>query len=143
MGTWAVKSPEEVRVNIESVMEIPDDPIYYQESREEITGINFTAINRLVNKIAKNETEFKNQILVGEMHTHPITENQLSDPNRPWHPSRGDVESIVQAYAQGELSPNQPFLFGIAGPYRGKTGYAFYRIIKNGNRYDFRHVDWK
>lgn len=144
-GRWDVLGDNEVRVVIEAVLEMPNQPIYYTETKNRIRGVNLPAINEAIDQLRRMRPEYRHLELVGDFHTHLNTQDEELTPHgRPWHPSQGDIESIALSYESGILKTSHPFLFGIAGPFEGgQTGYSFYRIIKNAKGYDFRRVEWK
>ncbi len=142
-GKWEIKDPKNLLISVEGVLEIPD-PAYYIEKKGSINDINFPAIKKLISNLRNYHSGYSQLALVGEIHTHPTIQGELEDNQRPWHPSFWDIKYLVDTYKRGELDSNQPFIFGIAGAIgRGKTEYAFYRLIKTNGDYSIRTVEWK
>ena len=119
-----------------------NEPQYYTEGTNEIHSIDIPALQKLVTKIQGENPEFKQYDLIGEIHTHPIIPNKLSQNQHPCDPSDGDVGSISDHYERNVLKPDEPFIFGIAGRgENGQTEYAFYRLIKKDGRYEVRSLN--
>lgn len=143
LGTWKVAHVKKVLVNIEAVCEVPNDPVYYEEM-DKIRGVNIPALKSLVPVLQERYPEYGRLQLMGEIHTHPILQRELGKHQRPWHLSSTDKGVLVDAYEQGELDSKEPFLMGVAGRIEGgKTGYAFYRLVKIDSEYFILPVDWK
>lgn len=137
------KDPKNLLISVEAVLEIPD-PAYYVEKNGRISGINLLAIKKLISDLRNNHSGYSQLVLVGDIHTHPTLQNELDDHQRPWHPSSLDIKYLADTYKCGELDGSQPFIFGIAGAIgSGKTGYAFYRLIKANGDYLARAVNRK
>lgn len=132
-----------VNINIEAIMEIVEPYGYYHEGIEEITGINIQALEELV-KGLKDKEEYKGLKIVGDLHTHPVKQSQLDPDQRSFHLSQGDIDCMISHYTNGELDANSPYVFMIAGSLEdGKTGYAYYRVIKDGDKYHAVNVHEK
>ncbi|NOY35489.1 MAG: hypothetical protein GXP44_01030 [bacterium] len=55
--------------------------------------------------------------------------------------SRGDFDSVVAEYKNGNLSPDKPFIFGVAGrDASGKTIHKFYRMVKEEDKYLIQEI---
>ena len=124
----------------------PDEEInlFYQEKTEEVNS-NLGAIKKWVGDIQAAIPEFKNFDFIGDIHTHPITKNNELNKNiSACTPSDGDIEDIIREYECGVLSPDRPFVFGIAGRRAGNsTEYAFYRLVKQNNEYKIEQLGKK
>ncbi len=135
--------PKAVKIVINGILELKkNEPQYYTEGTNEIHSIDIPALQKLVTKIQGENPEFKQYDLIGEIHTHPIIPNKLSQNQHPCDPSDGDVGSISDHYERNVLKPDEPFIFGIAGRgENGQTEYAFYRLIKKDGRYEVRSLN--
>ena len=146
MGEYGIDESDEnkVFIFIKSILEAEPDkePGYYQEGKEEVI-VNLPRIKDLVRKIQERNPEFRQQNLVGEIHTHPVAygDPTLSVKQRPWHPSKEDFDPIENSYRDKILTPDKPFIFGIAGLNKNsKTRYGFYKAVKRGAAYTCSEV---
>ncbi len=141
LGTWERTPEGDIKLKVESVMEVPDQPHYYVEGKESVDNINIPALRQTVQYVSENDEASKGLELVGDIHTHPITQEELEPNQRPWMLSPEDIEAMVESYENGSLSADRPFIFGIAAPMPdGKTGYKFYRLIKSSEGYATQEV---
>lgn len=144
LGTWKIINPRLIQVNVEATFEIPNNPKYYREEKEKIAEVDMLAIKKTISNLKENFSEYRHLVLVGEIHTHPVQQKEINSNDRPWHLSPGDKSSLTSQYKCGNIDPSQPFLLGVAGATEdGKTGYAFYRLIKKNKKYHIRPVEWK
>jgi len=133
---------DSVRITVTGILEMQNEPIFYREEKEAVSGVNIPAIERFIQKYNDAYPGILNGTLVGDVHTHPVFTKDFENGLDPWTPSSGDIESIVADYERGALSNEKPFIFGIAGPADdGETQYAFYRLIKNDDNYEVREVE--
>lgn len=116
-------------VSIDSVIEMPDQPEFYEEATTKIKHINYSHSKDFIDRSKKQLGEQGE--LIGEIHTHPVTQSELPKNQAPWFPGLEDLDAWVDLYDSGFLKPGQPFIFGIAGAHEGKTVYAFYRLVKD------------
>lgn len=133
---------ENVKIVVSGILEMQDEPVYYKEEKEAVSGINIPAVNNFVKRLQEAYPEEKHSSLVGDVHTHPILAKDFENGLNPWMPSPGDIESIIGDYERGVLSKDRPFLFGIAGlDESGETHYSFYRIVHKDGKYEVREVE--
>lgn len=131
----------EVNLVIQAILELQNEPVYYQEGKEAVSGVNISAIKQLVTSMDNGDSG-NNLALIGDIHTHPLLPKDFENGLDPCSPSPGDIESIIADYERGALRPDEPFIFGIAGPdENGDTQYAFYRIICSNGVYGVKQVE--
>ncbi|GEM_PF-4221484 len=128
------------QILIKGILEMTrDEPGYYNEEVEEVSNINISALKKYAAELQKRYHEYKEFGFIGEMHTHPVMPKGNFIPEVP---SQFDIQSITNAYEDSRLKPNEPFIFAIAAPDRkGKTIYAFYRLVKRGKEYIVKEVE--
>jgi hypothetical protein len=142
LGKWKISNSSKAIVMVEAVMNI-NDPLYYREGIEKVEGVNIPAIKKLVAALKNHHKQYRNLTIVGEIHSHPIGQDELAEKQRSWHPSSGDLEILKENYVHGELSRSEPYLVGISGIYQNtRTGYAFYRLIRESEKYYFQEIEW-
>jgi hypothetical protein len=130
LGRWDKVDEESVKLIVEAVLQDPEQ-VHYSEQEGEVHAVNIPSLQLLASSVKKFSEEFSNLELVGEIHTHPTTQDELDPDQRPWMPSVEDKDAMMKCYDRGELGPDRPFVFGIAAPMSdGKTGYKFYRVVK-------------
>lgn len=136
LGTTETISTEEAKILIKGILQAEEhEHGYYDESTEVVENINLPAIQRMVEGIQQAHAEYRDFHLIGDIHTHPIKPEEREGIVGTI-PSEGDVESIAEAYRNGTLTPDKPFIFAVAAPdEKGETQYAFYRLIKRGETY--------
>ena len=132
-------SHDKIKVKIEAVTELPDQPDFYEEGNAGVRIKNIQRAKLVLDKAM--EQEGLDWQFIGEIHTHPITQSELEENQRPWHPSPEDEQGWKSFYESGFLKSGQPCIFGIAGSYEGKTGYAFYRVIKHENDWGIQRIE--
>ena len=135
-----------MNVYVDATLEIPDDPRYYTEGRNEVSNIQIPAIRQFIEVYKKHHLLEKHFEMIGNIHTHPGLPHEFRDGVKPWHPSDPDIECVVQWYVDGQIPYDKPFIFGVAGPTHtpGETGYTFYRVVKTGkDSYEHRKIEWK
>lgn len=141
LGDWQIVDFNKVRVAVKYTIEIPDQAEFYNESNNHILGVNIPSINNLVESLKEACPEFSQLDIVGEIHTHPVVESEGVQNQKSFWPSRGDISSIVQEYIRGNLSQANPYIFVIGGALEsGETGYSYFRITKNFDKYSFAQV---
>jgi hypothetical protein len=75
-------------------------------------------------------------LLVGDIHTHPVLAEEMEAGMHPASPSTDDAKDIILDYEAGVLRPDQPFIFAISFLDKNKKpAYGFYRLVKEGNKY--------
>ncbi len=138
LGIVDVSDSEKPIVHIEGILERGDeDPLYYEEEKEGV-HVGLPAIKLWIDQIRRANPEYSHLEMVGDVHTHPILPQQFRGV---YSPSQEDIDDIVKHYESGVLSPNKPFIFAIAAPDElGQTMYAFYRIVKKGNKYSYKSI---
>jgi len=126
-------STEKVIVEIEAVLDVPDEPELYIEN---IAQCDFDlAYCRAWVQQALPHLDQPEWQLVGYLHTHPKL-RQLS-----WVPSQGDLDTWIHHYESGTLVPGSPFLFIIGGRKdEQRTGYAAYRIVYEDEKWKVARV---
>lgn len=140
LGDYRILSGK-ININIKAILQ-DDSGDVYQEKDEEII-VDLGRIKKWIENIKSLYPEFKKLNFIGEMHTHPITEgNKLDKDKMACLCSNEDFENIVNEYKKGILSPNEPFIFGIAGRTKkwNETFYSFYRIIKIKGKYHIKKI---
>jgi hypothetical protein len=147
LGDFNQIDENNVDLNIKGILEADENEkdLFYKEKTEAVTP-NLSAIKKWVTKIQSALPEYKNFNFIGDIHTHPITkDNQLDKNVSASSPSNEDVVDIIQEYENGTLSPNEPFIFGIAGRknLNKETEYAFYRLVKDNNEYKIIQLEKK
>lgn len=136
LGTWS-RTVEGGHVRIEGVCDFSDEPGFLREGEEEVV-VNFDAVKKSVEDIKQANKEYARLEIVGEIHTHPLFKEEMDDNLRPWIPSTGDVDAIVEEIKKGNIKADRPFIMAIAVPSpdrNGKTVYAYYRLVKRGEKY--------
>lgn len=144
LGDFSITDDNTVIVYLDYVLEVPDEEekksLYYEESELEIS-INLENIKVLVDNLKKENSEFKNVNFIGDIHTHPIKQEELKDTSiTPLMPSDTDIASVVNDYKKGILSANRPFIFAIAGIVNNQMEYAFYRLVKKDDKYYYQRL---
>jgi hypothetical protein len=136
LGNFERTAADAATVVIEGLVEMDEgDERFYKEGTREVTNVNIPRMQAFARWVREHIPEFHDFTLIGDIHTHPIKPEAM-ESGSPWHPSDGDIESIAKSYERGELTPDHPFVFAIAGPDEsGETQYGFYRIIKRGDKY--------
>lgn len=142
LGSY-VKQLTGVNVNIDAIMELTEPYGYYHEGIEEIREINIQALKDLVKRL-EDSKESQGLKMVGDLHTHPVKQSRLHPNQRSFHLSQGDIDCMISHYKDGVINANSPYVFVIAGSLEdGKTGYAYYRVIKDGDKYCVMNVHEK
>ncbi len=143
LGEFTVEKDDSVTVHLTGILEIPDDEEtkghYYNESSLAV-AVNLKNIKTLIDSL-KNKDEFKDTILIGDIHTHPVKESELKNSLSPLMPSNDDILSIIESYKDGTLSMDRPFIFAIAANIDNKMQYAFYRLIKKNDKYYYQSLN--
>ncbi len=122
-------------VKINGVMQLEDTTGFYQEGRESVAGVNISALKSIADGVRTLGPEYTSWHFVGEMHTHPVIQEELDVNQRSHHPSEEDIQAWIACYERGELTGDTPFIFAIAGAQEnGSTGYAYYRVVKESDR---------
>lgn len=138
-GYLEPQGPGEVKINITAVCELPDQPDTYTEGKGLVDKVNISK--------AKQKLDYATKKLgitghiIGEIHTHPISQSELEAHQKPWHPSPEDEKAWISFYESGFLKADTPFIFGIAGAYENKTGYAFYRMVKKEGKWGIDRIE--
>ena len=135
-------SNQEANVHIKGILEMTDEEQKrcYSEGINEVSDINIPEIQKIIRDVQNTYPEYTDFGFLGDIHTHPTTEKDLNGIE-PWLLSKGDIESIVAAYESKQLSPEKPYIFGIAAPdEKGETQYSFYRLIKTGSEYSYERI---
>ena len=136
LGTWS-RTIEGGHARIEGVCDFSDEPGFLREGEEEVV-VNFDAVKNSIEAIKQTNKEYAHLEIVGEIHTHPLFKEEMDDNLRPWIPSTGDVDAIVEEIEKGNIKADRPFIMAIAVPSPnrdGKTVYAYYRLVKRGEKY--------
>jgi hypothetical protein len=147
LGNIGKQNNEWINAEIKGVLEadLNEKDLFYKEKKEEVSP-NLDNIKKWVKSIQDSAPEYKDFNFIGDIHTHPITrENNLDKNVSPCTPSDKDIEDVIQQYENGNLSLDEPFIFGIAGrrSLEEDTSYAFYRLIKKDGKYVTEQVDKK
>ena len=143
LGRWQQKGEHEVEVHIEAIVEFEPRELRYLDERHGEVVVDTREIKNLVTNLQATYPEYRQYMLLGELHTHPVLQNELDSHQRSWHFSSGDQEAWINEYKNGVLSNDCPFIFGVAGAMEnGKTGYSFYRVVREGKEYSVIHVPW-
>ncbi len=111
----------------------------YNEGSNHVS-VDMAGVQEYVRGIQGSFSEYRHVQLIGDMHTHPTTVYDLNPGQHPCDPSQADLEDVARDYENGLISPNQPFVFAIAGPQNGQTVYAFYRLFKRTGIYHVQRV---
>ena len=117
--------------------------LFYYEGKEEV-GPNLGNIKKWVKSIQSSIPEYSDFNFIGDIHTHPITnENDLDENIDPCTLSNSDIEDIVREYENGNLSFDKPFIFGVAGRNTSQenTSYVFYRLVKKDGKYIINQIE--
>ncbi len=147
LGKVNVINDSEINVEISGILEADQNEkgLFYEENIEEVAP-NLHAIKNWVNHIQNSISEYKDFEFIGDIHTHPITdENNLDIDIDSCIPSDyNDIQDIIQE-EKSNLLPNEPFIFGIAGRKKSDktTSYAFYRLVKQNNEYSIEQIEKK
>ncbi len=144
LGTWD-RTAEGGHIRIEAVCDFSDEPDFLREGEKEVV-VNFDAVKKGVDDIKRANEEYAHLEIVGEIHTHPLFKEEMDDNLRPWIPSTGDVEAIVEEIKKGNIKTDRPFIMAIAVPSPnrdGKTVYAYYRLVGRGEKYLLDRVSFK
>ncbi|MFH1048733.1 MAG: hypothetical protein V1732_03655 [Patescibacteria group bacterium] len=133
LGKVNIKDEENLEILIKGVLQIEgENHGYYKEGIHEVSKIKTSEIVQLLEKVKEANEEYRDFDLVGEIHTHPIYRHDSDSCN----PSKGDMDSIIDVYEKQMLTPDKPYIFGIAGvDKKSNTQYAFYRLIKKADEY--------
>jgi len=144
LGSWEFLNSTSMLVNVEAIVDFLNDPKYYIEGEHSIYNIDVFAIKKFIGELPRYYPEYQSLKLVGEFHSHPVMKKDLLANDRSWYLSEGDMKNLIFAYEYGLLDTEQPFLTGVGGAMDdGKTGYVFYRLIKEGKKYYIKLVDWQ
>ena len=145
LGTKNISDPFNVSLHIKSILQIPEteqkERRYYKEGIESIEELDIRAIRQLVDNLKSVSPEHKNDIFIGDIHTHPVKPSERGGVIAI-SPSDKDIEEIVRSYEEDEINPKEPYVFAIAAPDEaGETTYAFYRLVKTEDGYKAKHLD--
>lgn len=138
LGKTEIVSQEEVGITIKGVLEMVGDEqaAFYSPGIEGVSNINIPGLRKYVERLQQRIPEYADFSFIGDVHTHPVLPRDLGGLSS-CDPSGGDIEGIIKYYETGKLNKNSPFIFGIIGPNdEGILQYAFYRIVKSGDKYD-------
>lgn len=144
LGKVEIFNNRNVNLKFTAIVEADESEkdLYYEEGIE-VVHPNIANIKKLALSIKENVSELKDSDLIGDLHTHPMTRGNNLDKNVDAStPSKEDVKSIIMEYEKGNLSPEKPFIFGIAGRRIGEedSTYGFYQLIKRGDKYAVREI---
>jgi hypothetical protein len=128
-------------VLIKGILEADENEkdLFYTEGAGQVMP-NIAAIKKWVRDIQAAVPEYQDYKFIGDLHTHPTTPEEL-DGLHPCTPSPEDIEDVRLEFENGNLSANEPFVFGIAGRVGRRTEYAFYRLIKKKNKFSVQLID--
>jgi hypothetical protein len=131
-----VRQGDEVQLTVKGVLWFDETEQHgcFVEGKEEIKSVDLAKIRTEVEGLKRAAPEFKDDELIGEIHTHPILPKDMD--SNPWDPSDPDIDSIIQAYELGALTPDKPYIFAVGGlDADGKMQYTFNRLIRRGGAY--------
>jgi len=135
-------SSQEANLHIRGILEMDEEEQKrcYREGVNEVSNINIPEIQKIIKDVQNSYPEYVTFGFLGDIHTHPTTAKDI-DGIEPWLPSKGDIESIVDAYESKQLNPEKPYIFGIAAPDENwKTRYSFYRLIQTETGYSYERI---
>lgn len=134
----------EASIEIKGILEADDTEkdLFYSEGIGHVSP-NIGAIKKWARSIQSAFPEYQNYHFIGDVHTHPVRISELNEGSHPCDPSIGDFDDISREYDSGNLSPDKPFIFCIAGKVDGKMTYAFYRFIRKDTKYTIEKIERK
>lgn len=129
LGEWNMIGPESVHVRFQAVLEDADGRyIKGEKFKVESPDLQFLE-NTWVKEIKSAIPEYAQSVVLGEVHTHPDTEEVSPDSQDKIFASPTDMEGWIYQYEHGMIPRTRPFVFAISG----KTGTEedqinFYRL---------------
>lgn len=136
-GGYQVK----VTAAMEADHENEQDRHMYSEGEYEVST-RLDIIKRQIDQVKKALPEYGDLEFVGDIHTHPVSTEDLDNDQEPWHPSVEDINDVIKEYESGNLESDKPFIFGIGSRHEDKTVYAFYRLVRDEEGYKAKRVEW-
>ena len=138
LGGFASDGEGGQRVEVLGVMEA--DPEAVGDRQMYTEGVlsvqpRLDVVRQYVEAIRDAHPEYAHMQLVGDVHTHPTRQDDYPEGVEPWHPSEEDIQDIVAEYKAGNILEDEPFVFGIAVQVNNETLYAFYRLVKEDDKY--------
>jgi hypothetical protein len=142
LGGINILNSEEVNIEIKATLEADENEkeLFYSEGLGYVSP-NIGNIKKWVKSIQDAIPEYQDYHFIGDVHTHPVRIIELNEGSHPCDPSIDDFNDIVSEYDNGNLLPEKPFIFGIAGKVNDQIVYVFYRLIKKNNKYTVQKIE--
>lgn len=136
LGTWS-GDQNDISLNVSSVLRVPDDSRFYKETEGGVDDINYKAIRQLIEQFKQLGHIDKGLVLLGDVHTHPITDEELEHLDGQQAAfSEGDQISAISHYLEGDLDSSSPYIFGVISDTLNReqddrSTYTFFRVAQD------------
>lgn len=129
---------DKINIEIKAILEMSNDNNLYSERKNEVE-VYYDDIKEHVNRLQETMSDLKDCYFVGDVHTHPYEQNSFNK-RHPCVYSEVDLKGVCDAYEEGILSSNEPYIFGVGGREGKETHYSFYRLIKKNDKYEIIQI---